>query len=136
LLGEDIIEVLLSEILDRPKEAPLFERWRHEQAAGSVVWRKSERGPWKTAELTRPWHAIRERAQLTEVIPYALRHSSIVRGLRNRLPIQHVAKLHNTSVKMIERHYAQYISTALEDLARAAVVPQVPRRGENAVRRG
>jgi hypothetical protein len=34
---------------------------------------------------------------------------------------------------MIERHYAKYISTALEDLARAAVVPLVPRPGENAV---
>jgi integrase len=135
LLGEDIIEVLLSEILDRPKEAPLFERWRHEQAAGSFCL-KSERGPWKTAELTRPWYAIRERAQLTEVIPYALRHSSIVRGLRNRLPIQHVAKLHNTSVKMIERHYAKYISTALEDLARAAVVPLVPQHSENVVGHG
>jgi hypothetical protein len=105
--------------LDRPKEAPLFERWSYKQEAGSIVWRRSERGPWKTAELTRPWHAIRERAGLPEAIPYALRHSSIVRGLRNRLPIQHVAKLHNTSVKMIERHYAKYISTALEDLYRS-----------------
>ena len=33
------------------------------------------------------------------------------------LPIQQVAKLHNTSVKMIERHYAKYIATALKDLA-------------------
>jgi len=132
-VGEDVIEVLLPGILDRPREAPLFERWRYEQEAGGIVWRKSERGPWKTAELTRPWHAIRERAGLPKAIPYALRHSSIVRGLRNRLPIQHVAKLHNTSVKMIERHYAKYISTALEDLARAAVVPLVPRHGENVV---
>jgi hypothetical protein len=38
--------------------------------------------------------------------------------------------------EMIERHYAKYISTALEDLARAAVVPLVPRHGENAVGRG
>jgi len=37
---------------------------------------------------------------------------------------------------MIERHYAKYISTALEDLARAAVVPLVPQRGENVVGRG
>jgi type II secretory pathway component PulK len=50
-----------------------------------------------------------------------------VRGLRKGLPIQQVAKLHNTSVKMIERHYAKYIATALEDLARAAVVSLVPR---------
>jgi integrase len=125
-VGEDIIEVLLQGILDRPKEAILFERWSYDQEAGSIVWKRSKRGPWKTAELTRPWRSIRERAKLPEAIPYALRHSSIVRGLRNRLPIQHVAKLHNTSVKMIERHYARYISTALEDLARAAVVPLVP----------
>lgn len=134
-VGEDVIEVL-SPILNRTKEAPLFERWSYEQEAGSIVWRKSERGPWKTAELSRPWHAIRARARLPEVIPYALRHSSIVRGLRNRLPIQHVAKLHNTSVKMIERHYAKYISTALEDLARAAVVPLVSRLDENMVGHG
>lgn len=126
-VGEDVIEVLLPGILHRSKEASLFERWRYKQEAGSIVWKKSKRGPWKMAELTRPWHAIRERAGLPEAIPYALRHSSIVRGLRNRLPIQHVAKLHNTSVNMIERHYAKYISTALEDLARAAVVPLVPR---------
>lgn len=129
-VGEDVIEVLLPGILNRPKDAPLFERWSYEQESGSIVWKKSKRGPWKTAELTRPWHAIRERAGLPEAIPYALRHSSIVRGLRNRLPIQHVAKLHNTSVKMIERHYAKYISTALEDLARAAVVPLVPRTAQ------
>jgi len=84
--------------------------------------------------VTRPWQAIRQRAGLPKVIPYALRHSSIVRGLRNLLPIQHVAKLHNTSVHMIERHYAKYIATALEDLARAAVVPLVPPRGENVAR--
>jgi hypothetical protein len=93
---------------------------------GGIEWKKSERGPWKKAELTRPWQAIRERAGMPDVIAYALRHSSIVRGLRNGLPIQHVAKSHNTSVVMIERHYAKYIATALEDLARAAVVLLVP----------
>ncbi|MEH2520130.1 hypothetical protein V1279_005703 [Bradyrhizobium sp. AZCC 1610] len=71
------------------------------------------------------------RLAMPEVIPYALRHSSIVRGLRKGLPIQQVAKLHNTSVKMIERHYAKYIATALEDLARAAVVSLVPRSDGN-----
>jgi hypothetical protein len=54
-----------------------------------------------------------------------------LRGLRKGLPIQQVAKLHNTSVKMIERHYAKYIATALEDLARAAVVSLVPRSDGN-----
>jgi hypothetical protein len=35
---------------------------------------------------------------------------------------------------MIERHYAKYIATALEDLARAAVVSLVPRSDGNVVR--
>ena len=70
---------------------------------------------------------------MPDVILYALRHSSIARGLRKGLPIQQVAKLHNTSVKMIERHYAKYIATALEDLARAAVVSLVPRSDGNVV---
>jgi integrase len=126
-VGDDVMEVLLPAIVGRPSDAPLFERWIHEQELGGIVWKKFERGPWKRGELARPWKAIRERTGMPEVIPYALRHSSIVRGLRKGLPIQQVAKLHNTSVKMIERHYAKYIATALEDLARAAVVRLVPR---------
>jgi hypothetical protein len=73
---------------------------------------------------------------MPRVISYALRHSSIVRGLRKGLPIQQVAKMHNTSVRMIERHYAKYIATALEEFARAAVVPLVPRGGGNVVTMG
>jgi hypothetical protein len=132
-VGDDIIETLLPAIVGRPRDAMLFERWIHEQEPNGIAWKRSKRGPWKTAELTRPWHAIRERAAMPHVIPYALRHSSIVRGLRKNLPIQHVAKLHNTSVNMIERHYAKYIATALEELAREAVVPLVNRRGGNVV---
>jgi hypothetical protein len=128
-VGDDVIEVLLPAIAGRPSDAPLFERWIHEQEPGGIAWKRSERGPWKRAELARPWKAIREHAGMPDAIPYALRHSSIVRGLRKGLPIQQVAKLHNTSVKMIERHYAKYIATALEDLARAAVVSLVPRSG-------
>jgi integrase len=135
-VGDDVIEVLLPAIAGRPSDAPLFERWIHEQEPGGIAWKKSERGPWKRGQLARPWKAIRERAGMPEVIPYALRHSSIVRGLRKGLPIQQVAKLHNTSVKMIERHYAKYIATALEDLARAAVVSLVPRRDGNVVPMG
>lgn len=35
---------------------------------------------------------------IPDAIPYALRHSSIVRGLTNDLPIRPVAALHDTSV--------------------------------------
>ena len=135
-VGDDVIAVLLPAIAGRPSDAPVFERWIHEQEPRGIAWKKSERGPWKRAELARPWKAIRECAGMPEVIPYALRHSSIVRGLRKGLPIQQVAKLHNTSVRMIERHYAKYIATALEDLARAAVVSLVPRSNGNVVPMG
>lgn len=132
-VGEDVIAVLLPAIVGRPKDAFLFERWNYVQERNSITWKKSTRGPWKTAELSRPWHAIRARAELPKVIPYSLRHTSIVRGLRNNLPIQQVARMHNTSVTMIERHYARYIATALEDRARAAVVPIVPQNESNLV---
>jgi integrase len=132
-LGDDVMEVLLPAIVGRPSDAPLFERWIHEHKPGAIAWTKSERGTWKEGQLAYPWRAIRKRSRIPEVIPYALRHSSIVRGLRKRLPIQQVAKMHNTSVNMIERHYAKYIATALEDLARAAVVSLVPQNGGNVV---
>ena len=37
-VGKDVIDVLLPALLGRPREAPLFERWSHEQEAGSIVW--------------------------------------------------------------------------------------------------
>jgi hypothetical protein len=67
------------------------------------------------------------------IISYALRHSSIVRGIRANLPIRLVASLHDTSVAMIERHYARYIADGLDELAARAVVPLVPSEGGNVV---
>jgi integrase len=135
-VGDDVMEALLPAIVGRPADAWLFERWAYVQEPGGIEWKKSERGPWQRGQLTRPWHAIRDHADMPDVIPYALRHSSIVRGLKKLLPIQHVAKMHNTSVEMIERHYAKYISSALEELARAAIVPLILPEGGNVVKLG
>jgi hypothetical protein len=55
-------------------------------------------------------------------IPYALRHTSIVRGLRANLPLRLVGALQDTSAKMIEAHYSAYIIDATEDLARRAIL--------------
>ena len=66
------------------------------------------------------------RAKLPDAIPYSLRYSSIVRGIRANLPIRLVAALHDTSVPMIERHYGRWIADGLEELAARAVVPLVP----------
>lgn len=126
-VGRDVLDALAPVVTGRAGDAPLLERWRHVQEPGGLTWRRDRRDAWRSAsELIRPWQMIRERAGLPEVIPYALRHSSIVRGLRAGLPIRLVAALHDTSTVMIERHYAMWITTGLEDMARAAIVPLVP----------
>ena len=102
----------------RAAGAQLLERWRHKQAPGGIEWRRAGRGSWQSpSEVTRPWQAIRERANHAGVIPYAFRHSSIVRGIRAGLPIRLVAAVHDTSVQMIERHYSRWIVDGLDELA-------------------
>jgi integrase len=130
-VGADVIETLRPAIAGRQPADPLLERWRHRQEKPGPgvrpIWVRDSRGAWNSpAELRRPWVAIVERAGLpSDTVPYALRHSSIVRGLRAALPVRLVAQLHDTSDKMIERHYASAIVNALDDLTAAAVVPLV-----------
>ncbi len=92
-----------------------------------MKWERYDRGVWKTpSEMTRDWNAIIKQIGLpAATIPYALRHSSIVRGLRVGLPIRLVAALHDTSVVMIERHYSRWIVDGLDEMAARAVVPLV-----------
>lgn len=133
-VGADVLDALLPAVTGRAKDAVLLERWRHTQIAGSIEWQRSERGPWLAAgELTRPWRLIRARAKMPDVIPYALRHTSIVRGIRANLPIRLVAALHDTSVTMIERHYGRWIADGLTEMAAAAVMLLVPQDGENII---
>lgn len=134
-VGKDVLDALLPVTVGRENDAPLLERWRNKQVAGEVGrWEKHERGPWQSpSELTRPWNAIRDRAEMPDVIPYALRHSSIVRGIRANLPIRLVAALHDTSTPMIERHYGRWIADGLDELAARAVVPLVPQDGGKVV---
>jgi integrase len=133
-IGADVTEALAPITARRLKDAPLLERWRHVQKPGGVEWERDRRGAWQSsAEIVRPWQSIRERAGLPEVIAYSLRHSSIVRGLRANLPIRLVAAMHDTSAAMIEKHYAKWITTGLEEMARSALVPLVPDDGGNVV---
>ncbi|MGA9894411.1 MAG: tyrosine-type recombinase/integrase [Xanthobacteraceae bacterium] len=125
-VDKDGLAALRGTVMGRPNNEVLLERWRHRQVIGNK-WERSARGPWQSAsEFTRPWNAIRRRAKMPHVIPYALRHSSIVRGIRANLPIRLVASMHDTSVRMIERHYAKWIVDGLEELAARAVVSLVP----------
>lgn len=124
-VGSDVLDALEPIVVSRPAAAPLLERWRHKQT-GPAVWVRSSRGPWQTAsELSRFWKKVVEKAGLPDVVPYALRHSSIVRGIRVGLPIRLVAALHDTSVAMIERHYSRWITEGLDELAAKAIVPLI-----------
>lgn len=125
-VAADIIDALMPAVEGRPGRARLLERSRSRRVAGGIRWERVGRGDWKTAsELDRPWDLIRQRAGLPTVIPYALRHSSVVRGLRANLPIRMVAAMHDTSVVMIERHYGRYIADGLDELAARAAVSLV-----------
>jgi integrase len=120
-VGQDVIDALIPAFLDQVGTEPLFLR--------PIPKGRGEPGrePWLApSRLTPPWAKIMRRAGLSgKVVPYALRHSSIVRGLRAGLPVRLVAALHDTSTAMIERHYAAYIADALDELAARAVVPLV-----------
>lgn len=125
-VGDDVVAALLPAAAGRAADAALLERWRVRQVE-ATRWERDRRGPWLSAsELTRPFRLIRDRAGLPGAIPYALRHSSIVKQIRANLPIRLVAAAHDTSVAIVEKHYSRFIVSGLEDMLRAAIVPLVP----------
>ncbi len=133
-LPDDVVARLRPLAAGRAGHEPLLTRWHHLQEAGDRAagrlprWVRTERKAWgDAAEMTRPWRAAVAAAKLPgDLVPYCLRHSSIVRGLRAGLPVRLVAAVHDTSVAMIEKHYGAFIVDATEDLLRRAVVPLAP----------
>ena len=122
-------------IKGRAADEPLLERWRHVQTA-PAEWKRDTRGAWQSAsEMARPIRAAADAAELpASASSYSFRHSSIVRALREGLPVRLVAQLHDTSIQMIERNYTRFMAHALEDMARKAIMPMVePDRGDNVV---
>ncbi|WP_167484004.1 tyrosine-type recombinase/integrase [Mesorhizobium tamadayense] len=138
-VGADIIELLRPSIAGKGGSDVLLQRWRHIQVKGTETeaprWERVTRGPWSSAsEITRPWAKIVAHSGLSaDVVPYALRHSSIVRGLKAGLPIRLVASLHDTSSAVVERHYASSIIDAMDELSAAAIVPLIPQQESAAV---
>jgi integrase len=133
-LDDDVVAHLRLLIGNRPGQEPLLLRWHHHQVAGDKAhgtlphWERVERRPWSdAAEMTRSWRAVVAAAGLSPgLVPYSLRHWSVVRQLRAGLPTRLVAAAHDTSVAMVERHYSAYVVDATEDLLRRAVVPLTP----------
>jgi integrase len=126
-VGADVLAALAPVTAGRKGSDPLFLR-PHMRQVGPAKWEVDGRAHWfSSAELIRPWAAIIARAGLAAgTVPYALRHSSIVRGLRAGLPTRLVAATHDTSVGMIEAHYSAFVVDALDELAARAIVPLSP----------
>lgn len=119
----DLIELLKPILRDRAANEPLLERWHKQRVAGGIRWERSHRGAWKSAsDMDRAWAKLRIKAGLPHAIAYALRYSSIVRNIRFDIPIRIVAAKHDTSVVMIERHYARFITDGVDEIAGRAVV--------------
>jgi integrase len=124
--GDDMRDALRPAIAGRRGPDPLLLRKRWRQISLKKWEQRRRASLLSTSELLRPWTQIKANAQLpADIVPYALRHSSIVRGLRAGLPVRLVAALHDTSSAMIERHYAAHIVDALDELAARAVVPLI-----------
>jgi integrase len=92
---------------DRPHDAPLLP--------------KSDGSRWLEINKSEHWNlfrAVAERAGFDPdvITSYALRHSSICRGLLNGVPVSIVARLHDTSAREIEAHYAAYILDVTGDV--------------------
>lgn len=122
-LSDETILRLLPATQGRGLSEPLLMRWQLRLIA-RYRWARDFRRKWIFAdEITLPWRAIVNQTGLPpDTVMYSLRHSSIVRGLRAMLPVRLVAALHDTSVKMIEQHYAAFIVDATEDIARRATI--------------
>ena len=114
------LAALLAELKgDRPDDAPLL--------------RKSDGSRWLEINKSEHWNlfrAVAERAGFDPdvITSYALRHSSICRALLNGVPVSVVAKLHDTSSREIEAHYAAHILDVAGDvLSRKGLLrPEAP----------
>jgi integrase len=91
---------------DRPVDAPLL--------------RRPDGKAWQTGNHSRPWKCALAAAGLPQVVPYQLRHSSVIRNLQRGVPAALVADFHDTSLAMLRATYAAYISDYSEPALRAA----------------
>ncbi len=124
-VGPDVLAALAPATAGRFGHEPLLLR-PSLRLAGQLAWERSEeRAPWRSSnDLRAPFAAIVAKAGLPPAVtPYSLRHSSICRALRAGLPVQLVARLHDTSAVMIESNYSAQIVSLLDELAERAIIP-------------
>jgi hypothetical protein len=94
------------------------------KARGGLPFKDADGTSW--LEINLPWRfaSAIDGVNLNnpdKVTMYAFRHTSIVRQLLAGVPTAVVARLHDTSTAMIEKHYSAYIADHTDALARATL---------------
>jgi integrase len=111
----------------RPVPIPRSLASRLQQAAqgrrpDEPLLRRGNGSGWGKDSHIAPFAAAAVRSGLDGTTAYSLRHSSIIRSLLAGTPTRVVAALHDTSVAMLERSYAQYILDHSDTVARRALL--------------
>jgi len=101
------------------------------RASNEPLLLKSDGTPWEDRAHRGPFERAAKAAGVPDATIYALRHSSIARALHKNVPIAFVAKIHDTSVAIIEAHYGAHICRVYDDLMRAALIDTTP--GSNVI---
>jgi integrase len=99
---------------------------------------KSDGLAWQSTNRSEHWGIFRIVADRAGFDPdlitsYALRHSSICRSLLRGVPVSVVARLHDTSSREIEAHYAKYIADFADEVARRGLLQAETPVGDNIV---
>ena len=113
-LPPSLIARLKAAASHRPPTAPLLRR------ADGEAWQPIR------SDQSRPFAQALAAAGLPKVVPYALRHSSIVRCLTAGLSPQLTADMHDTSPQMLSKHYAHCIADHSTELIRRVQLDLAP----------
>lgn len=119
-LPDELVDRLRETAAGRPLNAPLLLKKSGERWAPKNI-------EFKFAKVI---EAIGEDPR--EITSYALRHTHITRQLLRGFPVTLVAKRHDTSVQMIEDHYAAEIANQEDSMERSAML-QFDRPQDNVV---
>jgi integrase len=108
-----------SALADRLRVAAAAER-----KAADLLFVKPSGDGWHKSDHARPFaRAVAAIGEDKETVSsYALRHSHITAQLLAGLPVQLVAKLHDTSASQIEKHYAATITSHTDELVRGTMM--------------
>jgi len=95
-----------------------------QRKATDLLFVKPSGDGWHKSDHSRPFaRAVAAIGEPVETVSsYALRHSHITAQLLAGLPVQLVARIHDTSASQIERHYAATIASHTDELVRGAMM--------------